>query len=127
MEHIDQKLICYILSISTAVINLTNKSHLFLVLTGVLGTASAAIVTMVNGLPMTSAILSFVGISTAVAIADVTIDACIAKNGIDKPSLVPDMQSLCAFSSSLGALIGYATSGMFVHHLGAQVNYSLNS
>ncbi|KAG8050168.1 hypothetical protein GUJ93_ZPchr0009g548 [Zizania palustris] len=92
----------------------------YFLFSGILGMASAAIVAMVNGLPMTSAVLSFVGISTAVAIADVTIDACIAKNGIDKPALVPDMQSLCAFSSSLGALIGYATSGMFVHHLGAQ-------
>lgn len=72
------------------------------------------------GLSLPSAIICFVGISTAVAIADVTIDACIAKNSIDKPALAPDMQSLCAFSSSLGALIGYATSGMFVHHLGAQ-------
>ncbi|OEL21645.1 putative folate-biopterin transporter 6 [Dichanthelium oligosanthes] len=81
---------------------------------------SATIVAMATGLPVSSAVLCFVGISTAVAIADVTIDACIAKNSIDKPALAPDMQSLCAFSSSLGALIGYATSGMFVHHLGAQ-------
>ncbi|XP_022680054.1 probable folate-biopterin transporter 6 [Setaria italica] len=86
----------------------------------ILGTVSATIVAMATGLPVSSAVLCLVGISTAVAIADVTIDACIAKNSIDKPALAPDMQSLCAFSSSLGALIGYATSGMFVHHLGAQ-------
>ncbi|KAG2643519.1 hypothetical protein PVAP13_2KG339902 [Panicum virgatum] len=78
---------------------------------------------MATGLPVSSAVLCLVGISTAVAIADVTIDACIAKNSIDKPALASDMQSLCAFSSSLGALIGYATSGMFVHHLGAQVSW----
>ncbi|KAL6846170.1 hypothetical protein ACP4OV_023618 [Aristida adscensionis] len=93
---------------------------LFSDLTGILGTASAAAVAMVTGLSVSSAVLCFMGISTAVAIADVTIDACIAKNSIDKPALAPDMQSLCAFSSSLGALIGYATSGMFVHHLGPQ-------
>ncbi|CAL5064324.1 unnamed protein product [Urochloa decumbens] len=87
---------------------------------GILGTVSATIVAMATGLPVSSAVLCFVGISTAVAIADVTIDACIAKNSVDKPALAPDMQSLCAFSSSLGALIGYATSGMFVHHLGTQ-------
>lgn len=92
----------------------------YFVFSGILGTASAAIVAVVVGLPVTSAVLCFMGISTAVAIADVTIDACIAKNSIDKPALAPDMQSLCAFSSSLGALIGYATSGMLVHHLGAQ-------
>uniref|UniRef100_A0A804Q941 Folate-biopterin transporter 6 n=1 Tax=Zea mays TaxID=4577 RepID=A0A804Q941_MAIZE len=87
---------------------------------GILGTVSAAIVAVTIGLPMSSAVLCLMGISTAVAIADVTIDASIAKNSIDKPALAPDMQSLCAFSSSLGALVGYATSGLFVHHLGAQ-------
>ncbi|TVU09570.1 hypothetical protein EJB05_43054 [Eragrostis curvula] len=92
----------------------------YFLISGILGTTSAAAVAMVTGLPVTSAVICFVGISTGVAIADVTIDACIAKNSIDKPALAPDMQSLCAFSSSLGALIGYATSGMFVHHLGAQ-------
>jgi ABC-type Na+ efflux pump permease subunit len=97
-----------------------------IVMVGILGTTSAAAVAMVTGLPVTSAVLCFVGISTGVAIADVTIDACIAKNSIDKPALAPDMQSLCAFSSSLGALLGYATSGMFIHHFGAQVNQSPN-
>ncbi|CAL5074254.1 unnamed protein product [Urochloa decumbens] len=92
----------------------------YFLFSGILGTVSATIVAMATGLPVSSAVLCFVGISTAVAIADVTIDACIAKNSVDKPALAPDMQSLCAFSSSLGALIGYATSGMFVHHLGAQ-------
>lgn len=92
----------------------------YFLFSGILGTISAAIVAMAVGLPVSSAVLCFVGMSTAVAIADVTIDACIAKNSIDKPALAPDMQSLCAFSSSLGALIGYATSGMLVHHLGAQ-------
>ncbi|CAN6174374.1 unnamed protein product [Urochloa humidicola] len=92
----------------------------YFLFSGILGTVSATIVAMATGLPVSSAVLCLVGISTAVAIADVTIDACIAKNSIDKPALAPDMQSLCAFSSSLGALIGYATSGMFVHHLGAQ-------
>jgi MFS family permease len=92
----------------------------YFLFSGILGTVSATIVAMATGLPLSSAVLCLVGISTAVAIADVTIDACIAKNSIDKPALAPDMQSLCAFSSSLGALIGYATSGMFVHRLGAQ-------
>ncbi|KAK3130114.1 hypothetical protein QOZ80_6BG0489090 [Eleusine coracana subsp. coracana] len=92
----------------------------YFLFSGILGTTSTAVVAMVTGLPVTSAVLCFVGISTGVAIADVTIDACIAKNSIDKPALAPDMQSLCAFSSSLGALVGYATSGMFIHHLGAQ-------
>jgi hypothetical protein len=94
---------------------------------GMLGTVSAAIVAVTIGLPMSSVVLCLMGILTAVAIADVTIDASIAKNSIDKPTLAPDMQSLCAFSSSLGALVGYATSGLFVHHLGAQVSFYLNA
>lgn len=92
----------------------------YFIFSGILGMSATAVLAMGIGLSVTSAVLCFVGISTAVAIADVTIDACIAKNSIDKPALAPDMQSLCAFSSSLGALIGYSTSGMFVHHLGAQ-------
>ncbi|KAJ6915309.1 LOW QUALITY PROTEIN: folate-biopterin transporter 6 [Populus alba x Populus x berolinensis] len=55
-----------------------------------------------------------------VAIADVTIDACIAKKSIEIRALAPDMQSLCGFCSSLAALIGYSSSGFFVHHLGPQ-------
>ncbi|KAL0407864.1 UNVERIFIED_CONTAM: putative folate-biopterin transporter 6 [Sesamum radiatum] len=61
------------------------------------------------------------GVAAGVAIADVTIDACIARNSIEIRSLAADMQSLCGFCSSAGALLGYSTSGFFVHHLGAQV------
>jgi hypothetical protein len=49
---------------------------------------------------------------------------CVAPTSL---ALAPDMQSLCAFSSFLGALVGYATSGLFVHHLGAQVSFCLNA
>ncbi|KAI6680415.1 hypothetical protein NL676_034296 [Syzygium grande] len=35
-------------------------------------------------------------------------------------ALAPDMQSLCGLCSSAGALIGFSTSGFFVHHIGAQ-------
>ncbi|OVA10302.1 Biopterin transport-related protein BT1 [Macleaya cordata] len=66
------------------------------------------------------ALASLIGITASMAIADVTIDACIAKNSIEMPSLASDMQSLCGFCTSVGALIGFSTSGMFVHHLGAK-------
>ena len=56
-----------------------------------------------------------------VAVADVTIDICVARNSIEVTELVPDMQSLCGFCSSVGALVGFSTSGFFVHHLGPQV------
>lgn len=57
----------------------------------------------------------------SVAIADVIMDACIAKNSIQHPLLASDMQSLCGTSSSIGALVGFSTSGVAVHLLGAQV------
>ncbi|OAY71867.1 putative folate-biopterin transporter 6, partial [Ananas comosus] len=77
-------------------------------------------VSSAGGLPAVAALVCLVGMTAAVAIADVTIDACIARNSIEKPSLAPDMQSLSGFVSSLGALVGYSTSGIFVHKLGAQ-------
>ncbi|KAE8682546.1 putative folate-biopterin transporter 6 [Hibiscus syriacus] len=78
----------------------------YFVVAGILGGASALMVAVIAGM----------------AIADVTIDACIARNSIVVRSLAPDIQSLCGFSfcSSAGALIGYSTSGFFVHHLGPQ-------
>ena len=59
--------------------------------------------------------------SAGVAIADVTIDACVAQNSISVPSRAADMQSLCALSSSIGALLGFSISGVFVHLIGSQV------
>ncbi|KAI3453998.1 hypothetical protein Pfo_010661 [Paulownia fortunei] len=71
------------------------------------------------------ALTCLIGITAGVAIADVTIDACIARNSIEIRSLAADMQSLCGFCSSAGALVGYSTSGFLVHHLGSQVALGL--
>ncbi|GFS41953.1 major facilitator superfamily protein [Actinidia rufa] len=67
-----------------------------------------------------AAVVCLVGVTAGVAIADVTIDACVARNSIEVRELAPDMQSLCGFCSSVGALVGFSTSGFFVHHLGPQ-------
>lgn len=88
---------------------------------GVLGTVAALVVALSGKLVVGAALFCLVGMTAAVAIADVTIDACIARNSIEFRSLAPDMQSLCGFCTSVGALVGYSTSGLFVHHLGAQV------
>ena len=69
------------------------------------------------------ALLSLTAGSAGVAIADVTIDACVAQNSISHPSLAADMQSLCAFSSSVGALLGFSVSGIFVHLIGPMVSF----
>ncbi|XP_020584442.1 probable folate-biopterin transporter 2 isoform X1 [Phalaenopsis equestris] len=58
--------------------------------------------------------------SAGVAIADVTIDACVAQNSIAKPSLAADMQSLCGLTASIGALIGFSLSGILIHAMGSQ-------
>lgn len=72
------------------------------------------------------ALLALIGGSAGAAIADVTIDACVARNSIHHPPLAADMQSLCGFSSSIGSLLGFSVSGFLVHHIGAQV-YSVLS
>lgn len=93
---------------------------------GVLGTVAALVVALSGELAVGVALVCLVGITAAMAIADVTIDACIARNSIEFRSLAPDMQSLCGFCTSVGALVGYSTSGLFIHHLGAQVCFSLS-
>lgn len=61
--------------------------------------------------------------SAGIAIADVTIDACVTHNSINHPSLASDMQSLCGLSSSIGALVGFSLSGIFVHLVGPKVTF----
>lgn len=46
----------------------------------------------------------------------------VAQNSISHPSLAADMQSLCAFSFSVGALLGFFISGIFVHLIGPMVS-----
>ncbi|KAK4757777.1 hypothetical protein SAY87_019078 [Trapa incisa] len=91
----------------------------YFVVAGALGAASSLAVAG-SKLPVMAALACLIGLTAALAIADVTIDACIAKNSIEIRTLAPDMQSLCGFCSSAGALLGYSTSGFFVHHAGAQ-------
>ncbi|MCL7033827.1 hypothetical protein MKW94_029041 [Papaver nudicaule] len=94
----------------------------YFVISGILGVISALSVALVNVqfMPVIMALICLIGVTASMAIADVTIDACIAKNSIQMPSLASDMQSLCGFCTSVGALIGFSTSGMFVHQLGAK-------
>ncbi|KAJ4953776.1 hypothetical protein NE237_030608 [Protea cynaroides] len=92
----------------------------YFIIAGVLGIVSSLTVAVTAKLSVIMALLSLIGITAGVAIADVMIDACTARNSIEKPELAPDMQSLCMLCSSVGALIGYSTSGMSVHHLGAK-------
>ncbi|XP_054793219.1 probable folate-biopterin transporter 2 [Prosopis cineraria] len=90
----------------------------YFVFAGCLGVISMLLLSLHKNLHLVLALLSLTAGSAGAAIADVTIDACVAQNSISHPSLAPDMQSLCAFSSSIGALLGFSISGIFVHLIG---------
>eukprot|EP01018_Ginkgo_biloba_P006737 Gb_09800 [translate_table: standard] len=92
----------------------------YFIFAGLLGLISMLIISVHSKLAIIFAVLLLTAATGGVAIADVTIDACIAKNSIHYPLLAADMQSLCGMSSSVGALLGFSTSGLAVHHLGAQ-------
>ena len=96
-------------------------------LAGVVGVVSGSVVALKVNLAVAVALICLIGVSASLAISDVTIDACIARNSIEVRSLAADLQSLCGFCSSVGALIGYASSGFFVHHLGPQVKMTLST
>lgn len=90
---------------------------------GSLGVFSMLFLSLHKNLHIVLALLSLTAGSAAVAIADVTVDACVAQNSGSHPSLAADMQSLCALSSSIGALVGFSLSGILVHLLGPMVSF----
>ncbi|KAK6927658.1 Biopterin transporter family [Dillenia turbinata] len=89
----------------------------YFVLAGIMGLVSALIASSLK-LQVGLALACLMGVVAGVAIADVIIDACIAKSSIENRALAADLQSLCGFCTSVGALVGYSTSGLFVHKLG---------
>ncbi|KAL8130030.1 hypothetical protein V2J09_019185 [Rumex salicifolius] len=92
----------------------------YFLIAGVVGGVSALSLAFIRHLPSAVALGWMVGVKTGMAIGEVTIDACIARKSIEHKALAPDMQSLCGLSSSMGSLVGYLASGVFVHKLGAQ-------
>ncbi|XP_056691425.1 probable folate-biopterin transporter 6 [Spinacia oleracea] len=87
---------------------------------GIIGVSSAVLVTVATTIPASFALLCLIGIHGGMAIATATIDASTAKNSIEVKELAADLQSLCGFCHSFGALLGYSTSGILVHLLGPQ-------
>lgn len=90
----------------------------YFIFAGAIGVVSMLFLSFHKQMHVVLAVFFLTGGSAAVAIADVTIDACVAQNSGFHPSLAADMQSLCALSSSIGSLVGFALSGLFVHLLG---------
>ena len=120
-------------SISTSCFNLTlvilasfciNLMNCYIL--GLIGSIAMLVPAFTTNLSLVWAILSFMTASAGVAIADVTIDACVTENSISHPSLAGDMQSLCGISSSIGQLVGFAISGVLVHIIGPQVKIILH-
>ncbi|KAE8732550.1 Detected protein of unknown function [Hibiscus syriacus] len=77
----------------------------YFVVAGILGCASALLVVLIGNLPAALALICLTGAAEGMAIADVTIDACIARKSIEVRSLAPDMQSLCFLSRCWGFVI----------------------
>ena len=94
---------------------------------GVLGTAPMLFLCLYKKLHLLLAVLSMTVSSAGAAIADVTVDACVAHNSNKYQHLAPDMQSLCSFSSSTGALLEFFLSGILVHFIGSKVLFILQS
>lgn len=88
---------------------------------GIFGLISMLFLSLHKNLHIVFALLSLLVGSAGVAIADVTIDACVAQKSGSHPSRAADMQSLCSLSASVGALIGFSISGIFVHLIGPRV------
>lgn len=91
----------------------------YIIFAGLLGIISMLTLSL-NQLHIFFALLAMTAGSAGVAIADVTIDACIAQNSISHPQLAADMQSLCGLTASTGSLLGFSISGLLVHAIGSQ-------
>ncbi|KAK3142170.1 hypothetical protein QOZ80_4BG0343170 [Eleusine coracana subsp. coracana] len=92
----------------------------YFVLAGVIGVSSMLVLSLHRELGIVPALLAMTAQSAGAAVADVTVDALVAQNSITHPPLASDMQSLCGFSSSVGALLGFSISGLLVQSMGSQ-------
>lgn len=88
---------------------------------GIFGLISMLFLSVHKNLHIVFALLSLLVGSVGVAIADVTIDACVVQNSGSHQTLAADMRSLCSLSASIGALVGFSISGIFVHLIGPRV------
>lgn len=99
----------------------------YFIFAGLIGVISMLFLSLHKNLHIVFALLLMTTGSAGVAIADVTVDACVAQNSGTHPSLAADMQSLCALSSSIGSLVGFSLSGIFVHLIGPNGVFGLLS
>jgi sugar phosphate permease len=93
----------------------------YFILAGFLAMISMMVLWLHTNLHLALALSCLVAGSAGVAIADVTIDACVTQCSISHPTLAADMQSLCGLCSSIGSLVGFSLSGVLVHLVGSKV------
>lgn len=99
----------------------------YFIFAGSIGIISMLFLSLHKNLHILFALLFLTAGSAGVAIADVTVDACVAQNSGIHPSLAADMQSLCALSSSIGSLVGFPLSGILVHLIGPMGVFGLSA
>ncbi|CAA0404695.1 unnamed protein product [Arabidopsis thaliana] len=97
----------------------------YFILAGVFGVVSLLFISLQSNLHLYLALFWMTISSAAMAIADVTIDACTTYNSNKHPSLASDMQSLCSLSYSIGELLGFFMSGILVHLVGSKGVFGL--
>jgi len=97
----------------------------YFILAGFLAMISMMVLWLHTNLHLALALSCLVAGSAGVAIADVTIDACVTQCSISHPTLAADMQSLCGLCSSIGSLVGFSLSGVLVHLVGSKGVYGL--
>ncbi|XP_039029009.1 probable folate-biopterin transporter 2 [Hibiscus syriacus] len=77
----------------------------YFVLSGLLGVVPMLFISLKSKMQLVFAILTLTAGNVAVAVADVTVDPCLAQNSITCPSRAADMQSLCALRYSFGGFV----------------------
>jgi len=82
----------------TSSVNFAELNLLFGWQAGLLGLISTLVISLHSEIHISIAVLLLTATAAGVAIADVTIDACAAKNSIRYPLLAADIQSLCGMS-----------------------------
>ncbi|KAK9682895.1 hypothetical protein RND81_10G104900 [Saponaria officinalis] len=97
----------------------------YFIFAGILGIIPMLFLSLHKKLHIFFAVLSLTTGSAGAAIADVTVDACVAQNSNKHKHLAADMQSLCSLSSSTGSLVGFFLSGLLVHFIGPKGVYGL--
>ncbi|KAL2897579.1 putative folate-biopterin transporter 2 [Bienertia sinuspersici] len=97
----------------------------YFIFAGVIGIVPMLYLSLHKQMHIFFAVLSLTAGSAGAAIADVTVDACVAQNSNKHQHLAPDMQSLCSLSSSTGSLLGFFLSGILVHLIGPEGVFGL--